>query len=567
MAMSAEHISQLALKHRTLLLLLLGALLYVAFLGLRDLWYPDEPDIAEVARAMFRSGDWIRPRRMGEIWVDYPPMIYWVGTISSHLLGDMSAFSLRLPNALAAIGTVLMTGFACSRWFGARAGLWAGISLLTFLGFVYEANSYRPDVLFTLTITAGMLLYAEGADDRARFLLRAAAFACFGLALLSKGPLGLLLPGLALVMWQAFRRKWRRIFEMAPLSLIAVAVYLPWFVATAEGMGWNSILYEFYAQNLERFLTSEYRGHGQPWFYYLRNFWLDFMPWSWLVPPAVWWLVRSGRHRDPKIQLAFWWFGAFIAFLSIAATKRQLYLLPAYPAVALLLAPWLATVGRPMDRSEVSAPDARPVRWYSMVLGILYPFLGFALFVAVANLGRIIAGADLNEQVLEIGRTIPVPLVVLGVVLLMSGFWIGFAWKNQDARAAIRRIGAAHIALYVVILAVVMPAFAPVKTYRPQSLWISETIGDETHFGMVDPAGIARRGGFAYYTGTLVDLLEGPREVEQFFEKHPGSVVLIDENSVDDIFAGREAAWENRVMRDIRVGRHVYRVVRGPQTK
>ena len=122
---SMHNIAAFLTRHRTLFLLLTGAVLYVAFLGLREVWYPDEPDIAEVARAMFLSGDWVSPRRMGEIWVDYPPMVYWVGTISSHILGGMSAFSLRLPNALAAILTILLTAATARKWFGETAGFWA----------------------------------------------------------------------------------------------------------------------------------------------------------------------------------------------------------------------------------------------------------------------------------------------------------------------------------------------------------------------------------------------------------------------------------------------------------
>ena len=269
-------------RHRILFLLITGFVVYVAFLGLREVWYPDEPDIAEVARAMFLSGDWVSPRRMGEIWVDYPPMIYWMGTISSHIFGDMSAFSLRLPNALAALATVLMTAGMTRRWLGETAGFWAGFCLLTFLLFVYEGNSYRPDVMFTLTIAAGMFFYATGTSAGGNLLLRMLAFVFFGLAMLSKGPLGLLLPGLVLVVWLGLQRDWRRILELAPLSLIALLVYGAWYVNNAQAMGWGKMFDEFYAQNFERFLTSENRGHGQPWYYYLRNFWLDFSPWSWL---------------------------------------------------------------------------------------------------------------------------------------------------------------------------------------------------------------------------------------------------------------------------------------------
>jgi 4-amino-4-deoxy-L-arabinose transferase-like glycosyltransferase len=562
--MNLPELSRQAVKHRSLFFLLLGALLYVAFLGLRDLWYPDELDIAEVARAMFLSGDWVSPRRMGEIWVDYPPMIYWAGTISSHLFGGMSAFALRLPNALAAIGTVIIIGIVGKRWFDAKTGLWAGIALLTFVSFVYEANSYRPDVLFTLMITAGITTYAEGVGERPRLLFRALAFAFFGLAMLAKGPLGLLLPGLVLFLWHGAQRQWRQIFQLASLSLIAIAVYLPWFAATSQAMGWDSMLYEIYAQNLERFVTSEHRGHAQPWYYYLKNFWIDFAPWSWLFPAAILWLVRSGRWREPKVQLALWWFGTFVVFLSIAATKRQLYLLPAYPAAALLLGPWLAAVGRTDEATGTLAPTTSPVRIYSIVLAIVYAFFGLALFVVLAKFNTIVAGQDLNDQEFQVAENIRWPMALLGIVFLVSAFAIWQTWRAHDVRAALVRIGVAQVGLYVVILAFAMPALGPTKTYAPQSQWISAQIGSATNFGMVDPSGRGRRGGFSYYTGTMVDLLTGPGEVEQFFHEHPTSVVLIDEDSVEQIFVGDEPAWRARVMREIRVGSHLYVVVSGP---
>ena len=178
-----------------MLLVLLAALVWVPFLGFRDLWYPDEPDIAEVCKAMYDSGDWVSPRRNGEIWVDYPPMIYWAGTASAHLFGGMSAFSLRLPNVLASIGLMLLVYFTGARWFGRREGFWAGFAMLTFLAVTYESVSYRPDTFFSLAIGAGMFAYVRGVEDRPRWSLRALGFVLLGLAMLSKGPLGLLLPG------------------------------------------------------------------------------------------------------------------------------------------------------------------------------------------------------------------------------------------------------------------------------------------------------------------------------------------------------------------------------------
>lgn len=555
-----SRIVEFLIRNRTILLLLTGFVLYVAFIGLREVWYPDEPDIAEVARAMFLSGDWVTPRFIGEIWVDYPPMIYWVGTISSHVFGDMSAFSLRFPNAVAAIITVLATAGMARSWFGETAAFWAGFTLLTFMLFVYEGNSYRPDVMFTLTISAGMFSYAAGVSGHGNSLFRMLAFAFFGLAMLSKGPLGLLLPGLVLVVWLSLQGKWWRIIELAPLSLIALLVYASWFLSTAQAMGWDSMFGEFYAQNFERFLTSEHRGHGQPWYYYLRNFWLDFSPWSWLFPPALWWLYRSEKWRDKKVQLALLWFFIFLAFLSIAATKRQLYLLPAFPPVALLLGLWLAEVSGPVGEGETGTGTIA-VRVYTWASVLVFLALGVVLLWLVPNLDTIAAGRDLNSQEMELAGNLPAPLLVFGVMLILSALAIGVAWRRGGKGAALLGIGGSHIAIYVVILSLVMPAFAPTKSYKPQSQWISGTIGDEARFGMVDENGFYRRGGFAFYTGTLIDLLEGPDEALEYLRLRPKTIVLVRSTQFERDFQDAMSDSRFRILRELRVGRHVYIVL------
>jgi len=557
LCMQLAIIEKFLARHRTLFLLLTGALVYLAFLGLREVWYPDEPDIAEVARAMFLSGDWVSPRRMGEIWVDYPPMIYWIGTVSSHLLGDMSAFSLRLPNALAAIATILMTAGVTRKWFGETAGFWAGFSLLTFLLFVYEGNSYRPDVMFTLTIAAGMFSYAVGSSNSGSLLLRMLAFFFFGLAMLSKGPLGLLLPGLVLVVWLGIQRDWRRILELAPLSLIALLVYGSWYLTNAQAMGWGDMFSEFYAQNFERFLTSENRGHGQLWFYYLRNFWLDFTPWSWLFPPAIWWLYRAEKWRDRNVQLALLWFVIFLVFLSLAATKRQLYLLPAFPAVAILLGIWFAEVTAVSKDARSGAGDIA-LRLYSWALVLVYLALGGFLVWASSNLELLTSDQQLNDQELEIMGNIAIPLRVFAAVLMASALVVGAAWKIGGKGAAVLGVGGTHVAIYVVILALVFPAFGPVKTYEPQSRWISSEIGDQARFGMVDAAGVGRRGGFSYYTGTAVDLLDDAGAATDYLREYPDTIILVRSTQFDRNFQDAVAELQFQVLREVRVGSHLY---------
>jgi 4-amino-4-deoxy-L-arabinose transferase-like glycosyltransferase len=552
------------LRHRVLFFMLTGLIVYVAFLGLRDVWYPDEPDIAEVTRSMFLSGDWVSPRRMGEIWVDYPPMVYWIGVVSSHILGEMSAFSLRLPNAIAALFTVWLTSRAATKWFGEKAGFWAGLTLLTFVMFVYEGNSYRPDVTFTLAITAGLFSYEAGSRAAGGLMLRMLAFALFGVAMLAKGPLGLLLPGLILVLWHAIEKDWKRILQLAPLSIVALFVYGAWYFSNAQAMGHGNMFYEFYAQNFERFLTSENRGHGQPWYYYIRNFWLDFAPWSFLFPPALWWLHRTGKLRDRRVQLVLLWFVCFFVFLSLAATKRQLYFLPGSPAVALLLALWLAEVGNKRDSSAPAATGALAVKVYSLALALVLAAVGAVLIWAVPNIESLIEGKDLDKQDLEIAANIGGPLLAFGITLLIAGIAIASIWKVFGSRAALLSIAGSFMTIYVVLLAVVMPELEPTKSYRPQSAWISSQIGEEPRFGMVDPSGTPRRGGFAYYTDTHVDLLEDFDAAASYFESYPNTIIIVRDSVYEAEFQSVGSAESGmQYLRDIQVGSHVYRAI-GP---
>ena len=559
--MREGRLPDLILRHRYLVLLVLGFLLYVPFLGMRDMWYPDEPDIGEVCKAMYDSGDWIAPRRMGEIWVDYPPMIYWTGTATSHLLGGFSEFALRLPNSLAAIALALITAWAASRWWGTAAGFWAGFTLLTFQQYAYEAINYRPDVLFSLFIGAGMLVYAKGAEERPNWLLRVAGFALLGLAMLSKGPLGLLLPGLVLTLWHGSRREWRRILELAPLSLVALAVYMPWFIACAHAMGADSILQELYAQSLERFGGATFRGHGQPFYYYLTQIWIDLLWWGPLLPFAIWWGVRSGRLHDRNYQLALWWFGTFLIFLTTAVTKRQVYMLPAHPAAALLLAPWLASLTQLAPRATDN-PSAKPVRLYGYFLTGLFVFLAGVMLAIAFLANQIVRIGELTGTEAAVVHAERIPAGVMAVVLLAAAGWIWQAVRQGSARRIIIRLAVSSIPFFMVVFGVIMPALNPHKTYVPQCNWIRSEIGDAESFGLAyPPRGHHKMGGFRLYTGAHVELLNTREELDRYLDQHPESVVLLHSRHIEDYYPPGNTTWEARVIHDLTIGRDTYHVL------
>lgn len=562
--MSESHPSsplEMLIRCRIWILLALALLAYVPTLDLRDMWYPDEPDIAEVCKAMFESGDWISPRRIGVIWVDYPPMIYWTATMASHLLGGMSEFSLRLPTALAGIALVLLTCAVVSRWVNRWAGFVAGLMLLTFTQFVYNAVSYRPDVQFSLMVALGMFLYAAGAGERQRWWLKAAGFAFFGLAMLSKGPLGLLLPGLVLTLWHGARREWRQILVLVPLSLLALAVYLPWFVACAKAMGSDNIFHELFAQNIERFYAAK-RGHEKPMHYYAGKIWLDLAPWSPLLPFALWSIIRRKLWRDRHVQLALWWLGAFFVFLSLAVTKRQLYLIPAYPAAAMIMAMFIAP---PSARSAEDKGRGDPIILHIFVGAVAFLLLlvGTAALIGIAGFNPIVSRFTLDAHQSQVAQGMRIPVAIISVVLLAGGWWIVRAWRQKHTHAGIVRVGVVFVLLYGLVLGLAAPAMNPTKSYKPQCEWIRSKIGDSTHIGLVNPRrGYHKRGAFGFYTHTLVDLLKTPEEVEAFFDRHPDSVVLVQDKATATIYAGAETAWKARVIGKLQTGKYRYEVVK-----
>jgi len=172
---------------------------------------------------------------------------------------------------------------------------------------------------------------------------------------------------------------------------------------------------------------------------------------------------------------------------------------------------------------------------------------------------------DLNAAELAVANQLKFPLLLLGTVLSAGGIWIGLAWRARDSQAALRRIGISYILMYVAILGVVMPQFAPTKTYRPQGQWIRAQVGPAaTHIGMVYPGGggIRKRGAFGFETGgIMVDLLETEADVDAFFARHPRSLVLVEGHSREKIFARDSAGWEDRKIRDLWVGKTLYVVV------
>jgi 4-amino-4-deoxy-L-arabinose transferase-like glycosyltransferase len=339
------------------LLLLLCWFLFFYRLADRDLWSSHEGRAAQDAQTILSNHRWGLPRLFdGKVELQKPPLYYWlVAGIAAVRGGQVDAWSVRLPAAGAAVGSVLVL-FSLGLWRGrVLAGTIAAVMLATALHYTWLARIGRIDMPLTLASTVALAASYLGEQCRRQqggrsawgwFLL---AYLAAAVAALLKGPIGLILPagvaGTYLLLEGELPglrdgRRWLRLgHELGlwwglPLILI---VALPWYIWA--DLQTDGKLFEvfFWKHNFERgFGGGSLSAH--PWWFYGPRLAFDLLPWSLLLPVAAWLLIRRGWwRRDSETRFGLIWLLSMVFFLSCFRFKRADYLLPAYPGAALFL--------------------------------------------------------------------------------------------------------------------------------------------------------------------------------------------------------------------------------------
>ena len=354
-------------------LLLIGWLAFLWNLGSIGLVDETEPLFAEAARQMTVTGDWITPYFNGDTRFDKPPLIYWLMAIAYKLIG-VNTWGARLPSALAAIALTILS-FYTLRYFGVPSSTvvqqepntssinrtfterqlwfcaWLG-STITALNpeTILAARTGFADMLMTGCMAGAMLAFFLGYAAykpavQARWYL--AFYVLIALAVLTKGPLAIILPGLIISAFLFYLSNARQVLQEMRLlrgSLIVMTIALPWFVLVIWKNGEAYITSFFGYHNLERF-TSVVHRHAGPWYIYFPVVLIGFAPWCVYLPVAIaqtrFWQRAKWRKQPRSTHLglfALFWFVIIFVFFSIAVTKRANYVLPLMPAAAILVA-------------------------------------------------------------------------------------------------------------------------------------------------------------------------------------------------------------------------------------
>jgi len=343
------------LKQPLFWLLLICAINFFAFLGGHTLWDVDEPNNAVCAREMLLAGNWWVPMFNGDYRFDKPILIYWLMMPIDALFG-VNEWSARLPSALSLTALVLvvwaMTGrlmrvFEVDADKRDRTALMAAGLFATALHMIVIGRAAVPDPLLMLSLgialPALLIVYLEGKKnpDTKMSGMMVLAYVAIGFGVLAKGPIAGLMPLLIVAAFLILMGDWKcwSLFHPFKGAAIALAVALPWYITVGvltDGVWLEGFLFH---HNIDRF-TDPLQGHrGFPGLYVM-SILVGWFPWTGLLAAMLWfgnWRLKALRDEPVRLFMLCW-IGMYILFFSVARTQLPNYVLPVFPAAAILMA-------------------------------------------------------------------------------------------------------------------------------------------------------------------------------------------------------------------------------------
>ncbi|MBD2430572.1 MULTISPECIES: ArnT family glycosyltransferase [Fischerella] len=463
-------------------LILVGGIAFFWHLGSIGLIDETEPLFAEASRQMYVTGDWITPFFNGKTRFDKPALIYWCQAIAYSIFG-VNEWAVRLPSAIAAMA-VIGLAFYTVQWQLAKqdaleqvfrpsrrwltAGIVAAVMALNPEMIVWGRTGVS-DMLLTGCIGSALLCFflgyasqeGSGIGDRGlgglgeKSLLSSPDpqspipnkwyLACYVLiagAILTKGPVGIVLPGLIIGVFLLYLGKLREVVREMRLLLgilMILGLSLPWYLLVTWRNGWNYINSFFGYHNIERF-TEVVNGHTAPWYFYFLVVLLGFAPYSVYLPLSMarlkFWQRNYWCSQERSQQLglfAFFWFVSIFGFFTIAVTKLPSYVLPLMPAAAILVGLLWSDLFKDSSIREqigqgrispLSSPSLSFLLWTGWVNVVFVSVIAVALFYVPRLLGSDPAAPQFRQLLQQSGLTTLggviwlVCAVVLAVVIL-----------------------------------------------------------------------------------------------------------------------------------------------------
>ena len=324
---------------------------------LRGFWAPDEARFVYVAGEMAAGGHFFVPFRSGVYYAHKPPLLFCLMNLAALPFGgQINGFAARFPSLVGAFLSLYSTSVIATRLGGAKTA-WRSVVILSTSFLFWQVNTMgQQDALLTGFVMSSIALLFPIRKQNdfqiskfPNFQIFFLSGLCMGFGVLLKGPVAFLVPILALIAIKfASRTKWNFQISKFPNFLIAVSgILLPpaiWLLGAYLENPPDGYFREILYDQIFKRAAGNF-GHIKPFWYYLHQFPVDFMPWTLVLPFALWKNRKTGlRVFYSKVRICYpaaqpvLWFLAIIVFFSIPVSKRNLYILAAFPAAAIIIA-------------------------------------------------------------------------------------------------------------------------------------------------------------------------------------------------------------------------------------
>ncbi|UCE63545.1 MAG: glycosyltransferase family 39 protein [Nitrospirota bacterium] len=461
-----------SISHVIALLALAGLLLLLDLggLGLTD---RDEGSNAEAAREMLETGNWVSPTLNYEPRFAKPAFVYWIIS-GSYLLFGVNEFAARLPSALFGIGLILLQYRFLTRVVGSTIALLGSLILLLNMEVIAINRMVLTDpALVFFTTLSGYCFWLGISQEGKNRLYFFGFYMAMAMAMLAKGPVGILIPLLGVFTYLTFARQWRRFGKVGfPVLgfLLVFAISAPWYLAMFAMHG-DAYLAAAQANTTGR-LANPMEGHGGTLIFYIPILFLGFFPWSGFLPASLhqtlkdWKQYRNGEHvptQEEGLALfaAFWVISLFL-FFTLSATRLPHYIFPLFPPAAILVVLYWSRC-----LNESSPPGLRVSIRILVLIGYL---LGLALAAAPAVfeelLEKITSEFPAASQ-LNLGF---IPVVMGGVVIVGTMMVRHLTSSEQHRDQAFWAAGAMIGGLALLVILFGLPQFSRYFIAPPQEL-------------------------------------------------------------------------------------------------
>ncbi|MBC7887217.1 MAG: glycosyltransferase family 39 protein [Ferruginibacter sp.] len=481
-------------------IVLMGIAAIVLFfrLGSTPIYILDEAKNAQCAREMMQHNDWIVPTFNNELRAHKPPLHYYFMRASYKVFG-ITPFGARFPSALLGLLTIIFSWWFIKKFCTARIALLALLTMVLSTHFLFEFRMAVPDPYLIFFTTIGLFSFYAYIRERKTYWVIFSAVA-MALAALSKGPVALALPGLAILAWLVLEKKIKMLLDwkLVMAAFVFLIVALPWYLLVHKATGGEFTRGFFLEHNIRRF-NEPMEGHGGIFLLVPLFVFIGLLPMSVFLTG----FIRRVKHFYPQPMVSFSIAISlvFILFFSFSGTKLPNYPMPCYPFLSLLIAYSM--------NNAIESPKG--------IKGPLIILFVFSLLLLAAAVIGFRLDPSLNPKAAW-ALLFLLPVVGIGVAIFRSG---------KNSVYALIAVVVCYCVFNLVGLGILYPAI-----YRDNP--VSATIhhvrasGDIFAYQIYNPA-------FNFYIDQPIKVLTSKTELEKAIHNSAGAIIITRENYLPEL--------------------------------